>query len=72
MEAIVHYHPADLSGRVQRWRAAPETLPAIIRAHHAATPVERPSRALLIILGGYIVAVIALIVLGALMAGHKL
>ena len=31
MEAIVHHHPVDLSGRVKRWRADPEALPALIR-----------------------------------------
>ncbi|WP_343526718.1 hypothetical protein [Sphingomonas sp.] len=39
----MHHHPADLSGRVQRWRAAPEALPAIIRRHHTATPPARPA-----------------------------
>lgn len=36
MEAIVHHHPVDLAGRVKRWRADPEALPALIRDHHAA------------------------------------
>lgn len=68
----MHHHPVDLSGRVQRWRADPEALPAIVRAHHAALPTERPSRALLTILGAFAGAVIALMILGALMASHKL
>ncbi|KQO57689.1 hypothetical protein ASF14_14750 [Sphingomonas sp. Leaf257] len=37
----VHHHSADLSGRVQRWRAAPHALPALIRDHHAGTPADR-------------------------------
>ena len=68
----MHHPPADLSGRVQRWRADPEALPAIVRAHHAATPPERTNRTLLIILAAYLGAVITLMILGALMAGHKL
>lgn len=37
----MHHHFADLSGRVQRWRAAPHALPALIRDHHAGTPADR-------------------------------
>ncbi|WP_156361152.1 hypothetical protein [Sphingomonas sp. Leaf257] len=36
----MHHHSADLSGRVQRWRAEPEALPALIRDHHAGTPAD--------------------------------
>ncbi len=37
----MQHHSADLSRRVQRWRAAPHALPALIRDHHAGTPADR-------------------------------
>lgn len=81
MEAIVHHHPADLSGRVQRWRAAPEALPAIVRDSHAnraarrepirpaPLPVhhQRPSRTLLVLL----VLFVAYVVVGVLIGLHS-
>lgn len=78
MEAIVHHHPVDLSGRVQRWRAAPEALPVIIRDAHtnraaerpairpAPLPVQhqRPSRALLVLLVLFVAYVAGGILIG--------
>lgn len=73
----MHHHPVDLSGCVQRWRAAPEALPALIRDHHAATPADRrppehppepdndgPSAALLGILVAFAIYVIAGVLYG--------
>ncbi|MGO1303648.1 MAG: hypothetical protein ACTMKV_02565 [Sphingomonas parapaucimobilis] len=85
MEAIVHHHPVDLSGRVQRWRAAPHALPALIRDHHAGTPADRdepqqqpedpndndqPGGAFLAIMAALGIYVICGVIYGLWMGGH--
>ncbi len=85
MEAILLHHPVDLSGRVQRWRADPEALPAIIRDSHraraadpqlrrpAAQPVKhnRPSPVLTWMLAVFATYVVIAVLIG-LHAGGKL